>query len=286
MTDERDARAAIATGDAPDEYVMGRTSAERGRLRKQAAMLEPATRRVFERAGVGRGMTCVDVGCGAGDVMRLMAEFVGPRGSVTGADCDPAASAETLSDLRAGGEGRFNFVRCDLETAEEIDGAPFDIVFARLVLIHSRDPVRLLRKMHGWTKPGGLVVVQDYDMRTIDLHPRLEEWSELQNTFWTTFDRLGIDWRIGSKMPAHFVEAGIGAPDGTDVWGHLAPLSETHDMYLSSYRSVLPKAAALGVTTEERGRALHRAVEEAVASGRHHASFWPLLIGTWKRRAA
>jgi ubiquinone/menaquinone biosynthesis C-methylase UbiE len=50
------------------DYVMGRATAEYQRLRSQARALEPVTRRVLERVGVGGGMRCVDVGCGAGDV--------------------------------------------------------------------------------------------------------------------------------------------------------------------------------------------------------------------------
>jgi ubiquinone/menaquinone biosynthesis C-methylase UbiE len=67
---------------------MGRTSQEYQRLIRQAGVWGPATARVLGQAGVGPGMHCLDVGSGPGEVMRLLAELVGPSGQVTGLDSD------------------------------------------------------------------------------------------------------------------------------------------------------------------------------------------------------
>ena len=37
-------------------------------------------------AGIGLGMTVLDLGCGAGDVSFVAAELVGPQGQVIGVD--------------------------------------------------------------------------------------------------------------------------------------------------------------------------------------------------------
>lgn len=65
-----------------DEYatVLGRTSQGYQRLRRQAAMWEPATARVLGQAGIRPGMRCLDVGSGPGEVVRLLAELVGRTG--------------------------------------------------------------------------------------------------------------------------------------------------------------------------------------------------------------
>ena len=65
-------------GSKGSNYVMGRTSEEYERLRRQSKILAAITRSVLDRAGLTSGMRCLDVGCGAGEVMRLMAEMVGP----------------------------------------------------------------------------------------------------------------------------------------------------------------------------------------------------------------
>lgn len=53
-----------------------RTAEEYQRLRRQALAWDGAARRMLLRVGLGTGMTCLDVGCGPGEVMRLMGEMV------------------------------------------------------------------------------------------------------------------------------------------------------------------------------------------------------------------
>jgi ubiquinone/menaquinone biosynthesis C-methylase UbiE len=67
-------------------YVLGHSDQELNRLTVQARLIEPITRRFFEEAGIGAGMTVLDVGSGAGDVSFLVADMVGPGGKVVGVD--------------------------------------------------------------------------------------------------------------------------------------------------------------------------------------------------------
>jgi len=57
-------------------------------LVRQAAVLRPSSERFFRASGLRPGMRVLDVGCGEGDVSFLVAELVGPRGSVLGVDVD------------------------------------------------------------------------------------------------------------------------------------------------------------------------------------------------------
>jgi hypothetical protein len=47
-----------------DPYVLDNTAAEQVRLSRQAVALRPITERLFRAAGIGSGMTVLDVGCG------------------------------------------------------------------------------------------------------------------------------------------------------------------------------------------------------------------------------
>ena len=57
---------------------MSRTSEEYERLRRQSELLESITGSVLNRVGLSTGMSCLDLGCGPGEVMHLMAQRVGP----------------------------------------------------------------------------------------------------------------------------------------------------------------------------------------------------------------
>ena len=135
-----------------DVEVDGRYSLEPGvaeyeRLRVQSRLWEPATRRAFDAVGVRPGMRCLDVGCGPGEGMRLLAEFVGPGGTVTGIDADGAAGREALEYLRSTSACPANFVEGDVREIDEPPGAPYDVVTVRLLLMHLPDPVTVLRKL-------------------------------------------------------------------------------------------------------------------------------------------
>lgn len=267
-----------------DEYVMGRTAEEYRRLRMQALMLEPATRGVLQQIGLREGMSCLDVGCGPGEVMRLMGEFVGPSGSVTGMDCDGRLGNEAIEVLRSTQKSQFSFIEFDLESEEELDGQLFDVTYARLVLVHVRDPLAALRKMYAWTKPGGYVVVQEYDMRTIGIYPKLGTWEEFERVFFGVFESSRKQIDLGYKLPALFVEAGLGAPEGTDVSGSLTSLKQTGPMFEAVYRVLLPKAFELGITTKEESESFLREIAEAAEGDSYYSTFAPLLIGAWKRK--
>jgi ubiquinone/menaquinone biosynthesis C-methylase UbiE len=262
--------------------VLGRTNEEYDRLRWQARLLEPATRSVLDRAGLRQGMTCLDVGCGPGEVMRLMAERVGPGGHVVGVDIDGKLAREAASTLASKGLQQCTVMEANIATLEQVRYAPFDFVFARLVLIHLDDPLSAVRKMYGWLKPGGCLVIQDYHLDAIESYPAFEPVYELKRTFFAVCERTHRDARAGLKLPSYFVESGVGAPDGTDVSGHLLPMRIGGAMISAVYRSVLPLALKLGVTTEQRSAWFFEEIAKAQTDDQH--MLWPLLVSAWKKK--
>jgi ubiquinone/menaquinone biosynthesis C-methylase UbiE len=268
--------------DTPtDDYIMGRTSAEYQRLRTQAKVWEEATRRVLLKAGMHAGMSCLDLGCGPGEVMRLMGEIVGQEGSVTGVDVDGNIGREALEVLRTTASGRYSFHEIDVESSDRIPGSPFDVVFARILLFHLKEPVAFLRKMMRWTKPGGTIVVQEYDFESWEAYPKLDEMAEAVQTFRTVAERGGRDTRLGFRLPTYFIEAGLGAPDGTDVAALLKEVAVVGRMTQEVYNSIFPMAQKLGIADEASRKRILGGIDEAVQTG---GSFGlsPLLIGAWK----
>jgi ubiquinone/menaquinone biosynthesis C-methylase UbiE len=130
-----------------DDYVLGHSAEEYERLRHQAQALEPATKRIFQSIGLRAGSSCLDIGCGPGEVIRLMGEIVGPSGRVTGLDRDTRAGREAINRLQASGTSRYRLIEADMEDIRDIGGESFDLTFARLALLFTRDPVSVLRKM-------------------------------------------------------------------------------------------------------------------------------------------
>ena len=58
----------------------------RERLRILSRTMQLSTTSLFERLGVRIGLTCLDVGCGGGDVTVELGKRVGPHGRAVGAE--------------------------------------------------------------------------------------------------------------------------------------------------------------------------------------------------------
>lgn len=268
---------------AGDIYFMGRTSAEYERLRQQAKIWEESTRTLFSRVGLTAGMSCLDVGCGPGEVMRLMGEYVGATGRVLGLDVDGKLGREALATLRSAGGSQFEFQEGNVETLEWISDVGFDLIYARLVLVHLRDPMATLKKLWGWLRPGGWLVIQEYAFGGAAAYPPCELFEEWQRTFFGVCERTGKSPHLGMQIPALFVEGGLGKPDGTHVAGRLGALEEYIGIMAAAYRSTLPIAIQLGVTTQERGEWFFQQVDN-LPQDRYYSLLSPLLLGTWKQK--
>jgi len=266
----------------PDGYVHARDAKEYQRLRDQARMWERATGEVLDRVGLEPGMSCLDVGAGPGAVMRLMADRVGPDGLVTGIEIDPALGAEALRDLRAGGGARFDLISADVLKLEAPTGAPFDLSFCRLLLMHQRDPVAVLEKMLGWTKPGGVVMAQEFDFGAIAIEPPCPPMAEFNRVFEGVFRRHGRNMRAGRQLPAQFEAAGLGAPDGTQAAVNFLPLAAMSNMLIGVYDGLYAAGAELGLADPLRASQFREEMAEAAQDGRYYC-LTPVLIAAWKR---
>jgi len=191
-----------------------RDDKEYQRLRDQAGMWRTATEAVLDRIDLKSGMSCLDIGCGPGAVMRLMADRVGPAGRVTGVDVDGRLGRLALSELKSEGGSEFEFVEGDALKLNSILGGPFDLSFCRLVLMHLTDPVALLEKMHQWTKRGGYVAAQEFDFGAIAVEPLCPAMTEFTRLFEGVFRGHGRNLRAGRQLPAQFEAAGLRGAGG------------------------------------------------------------------------
>jgi ubiquinone/menaquinone biosynthesis C-methylase UbiE len=268
----------------PDGYVHARDAQEYQRLRDQAHLWAPATAAVLDKVGLGPGMSCLDVGSGPGEVMRLMADRVGPHGQVTGLEIDSTLAAEALRELRAEGGAAFELLSADVFAVDVPPGAPFDLAFCRLVLMHMRDPVAVIERMAAWTKPGGVVVAQEFDFGAIAVEPTCPPMGEFNRLFEGVFRAHGRNLRAGRQLPAQFEAAGLGTPDGTDAAVHYLPLAQIAGMLIGVYDGLYAAAAELGLADPLRASQFREDMAEAGADGRYYC-LTPVLIAAWKRMA-
>jgi ubiquinone/menaquinone biosynthesis C-methylase UbiE len=273
------------TIDAPtDRYAGERSAREYERLRRQARTWEEATLRILDRVGLDPGARCLDAGCGPGETMRLMAERVGPAGRVLGIDLDESLGAQAIGMLHDAGHRQCEFASVDLRAGDALPGAPFDLVYTRLLLFHLPDRVAVLRRLWDAVAPGGHLVVQEYDVPPAGPVPTLDSYEALMRTILDTLTAAGADVRLGARLGDLFAQAGLGAPDGSDVAGRMETLAGSRWMIEGTYRSLLTAAQAYGIITEAQAAARLAAAARDAAQHSDRPVLFPLMIGAWKRK--
>lgn len=265
-----------------DRYVLGYSQGEHERLIRQSEVWERATRQVLKQVGLGAGDHVLDVGCGPCEVMRLMGQFVGPDGQVTGLDVDGRVSVEAVERLNRSGPAIHRFIEKDVTQVSDIEGGPFDLVFARLLLFHLHDPVATLRRLWQSVRMGGVLLIMDYDttgVRSTPQVPAVERALRLCND---AFRRCGRDIEIGARMPGMFVEAGVGVPDGCVVSSVILPAWPSTSMLRDVLTSLRPHILQHHLMDASALARLDGELHQAAATD----SFmrWPDMVATWKRR--
>lgn len=139
-----------------NRYLLENRRAEAGeRFVALAELFDAWTFRHLEDLGVGSGWRCWEVGAGGVSVPRGLAERVGADGRVLATDIDVS-----WAEAAAGGvlEVRNHDVLRDPPPDEA-----FDLVHARLVLVHLEDRAAAMRVMIDALRPGGWLVIEDAD---------------------------------------------------------------------------------------------------------------------------
>ena len=77
-----------------------------------------------------------------------------------------------LAELHREEGPNFAFVSADLMRGDPVPGAPFDLVYARLLLLHMTDPVGAVRRLASLLRPGGRLVLMDYDLSRLAARPK------------------------------------------------------------------------------------------------------------------
>jgi ubiquinone/menaquinone biosynthesis C-methylase UbiE len=127
---------------AMGHYVIRGGGDGRERLRLLSGVMRPYTLRLFDRLGIREGMSCLDMGCGGGDVTLELARIVGRFGKVVGTDLDGVKLDIARSESLAQGFKNVEYRQVGGGKRETLEG--FDFVFARFLLTHVPDPARVL----------------------------------------------------------------------------------------------------------------------------------------------
>lgn len=257
-----------------DGYLFGGNEpSERQRLQAQCELWDPFTFRKLADTGVAPGWHCLEVGAGTGSVAAWLVDRVRPTGRVVATDIDTrwlAPLATTNLEVR-----HHDLARHPLEP----NG--FDLIHLRLVLEHMPQRDALLPKLVHALRPGGWLVVEDYDIRTLAYtDPSKAAWAAVNRAVVSVCQSAGSDLVCGSRLLRLLQSAGVrdvtaeGSVRSMDV-RDLAPV------YRAALTPLVEPLLRSGKLTAEE-------LQEVLDDFDHHsqppAAYTPILVSAAGRR--
>jgi SAM-dependent methyltransferase len=194
---------------ARDEgYLLDNQQAEAGtRFDALAEIFNPSTFRHIEGLGIAPGWRCWEAGAGGPSVPAWLAARVGAEGHVLATDLDVSWLGEAA--------GPTVEVRRHDVAADDPPAGGFDLVHARLVLVHVVDRARALRSMVRALRPGGWLLLEDADPALQPLicpdeyGPEQRLANKLRQGFRALLAQRGADLAYGRTLPRLLREAGL-----------------------------------------------------------------------------
>ena len=186
------------------------------RFRDLSALYDARTIYYLNQRGIEEGWSCLEVGGGGGSITSWLCARVGVAGRVLATDIEPRfLQVLPFANL----EVWRHDIRKDLLPTSE-----FDLVHARLVLIHLPEQETALRRMVAALKPGGWIVIEEFGDLSVLPDPTVnpvEVSLRVIHAYQEVLKSAGVDMRYGRLLPQKLQSNGlvnIGAEASVSIW--------------------------------------------------------------------
>ncbi|MFB7632249.1 methyltransferase domain-containing protein [Streptomyces sp. NPDC056149] len=264
-----------AAGARGKGYLLDNRQVEAGeRFAALSELFDPVTFRRLRALGVADGWNCWEVGAGGPSVPAWLTERVGANGRVLATDLDTSWMPRTGAP--------YEVARHDVGADEAPEG-PFDLVHARLVLVHVPQREAALRAMARALRPGGWLLVEDADPALQPLAcpdeygPEQELANRIRRGFRALLAERGAQLAFGRTLPRLLRTAGLVDVEADAYFPITSPIGSA--LEAATVRQIRGRLIEAGLATAEE-------IEEHlanIASGHLDTATAP-LISAWGRK--
>jgi ubiquinone/menaquinone biosynthesis C-methylase UbiE len=245
------------------------------RIAGLSAVYDATTKRHLQRTGITRGWHCLEVGAGGPSLPTWMAEQVEPGGSVLVTDINTRFLNGLVHPL-------IQVAQHDIAN-DALPDNHFDLIHARLVLTWVLERDRALRRMVSTLKPGGWLVIEDFDPVSMPIDRAFdgpEPAVRLFEAMDAAIRRRISDMQMARRLPMVFRTGGleeVGSEGRVLQWRGGSP---GMDVVWSNCMQLRPAIIGSGALTEQEfdeAIALLKSPEASLTS--------PVMWSVWGRRS-
>ena len=188
-------------------YAFARSWGREGeRLAALERQLDPVSQAAIGQLGLAPGWRCWEAGAGGGSMAAWLADRVTGSGSVLATDIDISG----LSGLR---RANLTVARHDLER-EHVPAGEYDLIHARLVLEHLREPAAAVGKLASALRAGGWLILEDADGLLFDAEPAEKAFAAITGPWQQAARAAGWNPCYGRYLVTGLQRAGLGQVGG------------------------------------------------------------------------
>jgi SAM-dependent methyltransferase len=251
------------------DYVLDQGFAkERTRLSGMEALWDPGSQALLDELGIGPGCKCLEVGAGGGSLVEWMA---GRGAHVTAIDIDTRFIDHLASES-------ITVRRIDLRE-DELPQSEFDLVHARLVLEHLTDRKQILDRLTTTLRPGGWIVIEDYDWSAFGFAGDDAVLSHVADALLEFMGRAGFERDYGARVIADIAGAGFTEIRGEGRVRVIDSSSPGFEFFRLTFESLRHAVVDAGLLTVEEAEAA------SVRFGENLRVSTPLMMAGIGRRA-
>ncbi|HEX6077497.1 MAG TPA: class I SAM-dependent methyltransferase [Micromonosporaceae bacterium] len=248
----------------------------RARLDGLEYCFDKVTTSNIEGLGVSEGWNCLEVGGGNGSIGHWLADRVGPAGKVVATDIDTTLMRPAVGNLE---------IRHHDIVNDELEEAYYDLVHARLVLLHIPQRRQAVERIFRALKPGGYLLLEELDVTwhlpvlSAPDEASVEVFHKVSGGVHKLLNQAGMDSAWARTAYASLTESGyadLGYRGYCDVWrgGSIGA-----SLHRANALQVADKLTANGLATEAELDAFLTLIEDP----RFAVSSY-LMLATWGRR--
>ena len=184
------------------DYAFARSwGREDERLAALERQLDPVSQAAAGQVGLAAGWRCWEAGAGRGSMAAWLAERVTGSGWVLATDIDVGG----LSGLN---DANVTVARHDLER-EDVPSGGFDLIHARLVLEHLREPAAVASRLASALRVGGWLLLEDADGLLFDAEPVEKAFAAITGPWQRAALATGWNPCYGRYLVADLQRAGL-----------------------------------------------------------------------------
>ncbi|HEY3557627.1 MAG TPA: class I SAM-dependent methyltransferase [Kribbella sp.] len=250
-----------------NEYIFD-TGSELGHhhLDHLGRLLDGATAWRLQRLGLHRDSRCLELGAGSGSIANWLA---GRTGDVVAVDIDTTQLNDVAPNVQV--------IRHDLRDGLGVEG-PFDLIHARLVLMHLPERLQILAQLVDALAPGGHLILGDVTERPLEAIAVPEPadrdlWKRMQHlSDGVVSPARGISWAWARETADRMTAAGLVDVDVMEFSQTVAGGTDGCLLHRNLNQQAEPLLLSAGATVDELAR-----YRELMLDPRFRAWFYQIL---------